>query len=105
MAAREMMTLVCGGKVLAKEIADQIVDRTDGVPRRRRTRTWQFWARATDDHPWEGPVPPRLPTVRRRTRHRQGCPPAIGRLLRHLRVDGYAAYKALAARTKRLLTQ
>jgi hypothetical protein len=47
----EMMILVCGGKMLPKEIADQIVDRTDSIPRRRRTRTRQFWTRATDDHP------------------------------------------------------
>ena len=28
----EMITGVTGGKVLPKEIADQIIDRTDGVP-------------------------------------------------------------------------
>ena len=57
----EMIAHVTGGKTLPKEIADQIIDRTDGVPLfiEELTKSVVESGRMTDagDHTRDGPVP------------------------------------------------
>jgi transposase len=65
-------------------------------PGRRRTRTCQFWAHATDDRPWGGPAPPAVAYVFADGRGTAKIAPQLAGFSGVLQVDGYAAYKALA---------
>jgi transposase len=62
---------------------------------RRRTRTAQFWAHATDDRPWGGPAPPAVVYVFARGRGQQEIKQQLADYRGLLQVDGYGAYKAL----------
>jgi transposase len=62
---------------------------------RRRTRTAQFWAHATDDRPWNGPAPPAVVYVFARGRGHHEIKQQLAGYQGVLQVDGYGAYKAL----------
>lgn len=62
---------------------------------RRRTRTAQFWAHATDDRPWHGPAPPAVVYVFARGRGHHEIKQQLAGYQGVLQVDGYGAYKAL----------
>jgi transposase len=65
-------------------------------PGRRRTRTCQFWAHATDDRPWGGPAPPAVAYVFADGRGTEKIAPQLAGFSGILQVDGYAVYKELA---------
>ena len=68
---------------------------------RRRTRTCQLWAHATDDRPWKGAAPPAVAYVFATGRSTEAIVAQIGdHFAGVLQVDGYAAYKALVKRSK-----
>lgn len=62
---------------------------------RRKTRTAQFWAHATDDRPWGGPAPPAVVYVFAKGRGQQEIMQQLADYRGLLQVDGYSAYKAL----------
>lgn len=62
---------------------------------RRKTRTAQFWAHATDDRPWGGPAPPAVVYVYAKGRGQEEIRQQLADYRGLLQVDGYAAYKAL----------
>lgn len=62
---------------------------------RRRTRTTQFWAHATDDRPWNGPAPPAVVYVFAKGRGQNEIQQQLADYQGVLQVDGYGAYKAL----------
>jgi transposase len=80
-------------KLFADETTAPVLD-----PGRGRTKTGQLWAYARDDRPWGGSDPPGVAYVYAPDR-------TAGRPMAHLsgftgvlQVDGYAGYKALAAK-------
>jgi transposase len=62
---------------------------------RRRTRTAQFWAHATDDRPWNGPAPPAVVYVFAKGRGHKEIKEQLAEYKGLLQVDGYGAYKTL----------
>src|SRR6201997_779807 len=87
----QLKTIQASPRLFCDETPMPVLD-----PGRRRTRTCQFWAHATDDRPWGGPAPPAVAYVFADGR---GTDKIAGQLTGFsgiLQVDGYGAYKALA---------
>lgn len=63
----------------------------------RRTHKGQFWAHAMDDRPWGGPAPPAVIYVYAEGRGHHEIRQQLEAYQGLLQVDGYGAYKKLAA--------
>jgi transposase len=87
----QLRTIHVSPRIFCDETPMPVID-----PGRRRTRTCQFWAHATDDRPWGGPAPPAVAYVFADGRGTDKIAPQLAGFSGILQVDGYGAYKALA---------
>ena len=87
----QLRTIHASPRLFCDETPMPVID-----PGRRRTRTCQFWAHATDDRPWGGPAPPAVAYVFADGRGTKKIAAQLAGFSGILQVDGYAAYKALA---------
>lgn len=70
-------------------------------PGRNRTKRCQFWAHAMDDRPWNGPAPPAVTYVFAASRSAAEIARQLAAFDGILQVDGYAAYKTHARRSRK----
>jgi transposase len=87
----QLRTIHASPRIFCDETPMPVID-----PGRRRTRTCQFWAHATDDRPWGGPAPPAVAYVFADGRGTAKIAPQLVSFSGILQVDGYSAYQALA---------
>ena len=86
----QLRTIHASPRIFCDETPMPVID-----PGRRRTRTCQFWAHATDDRPWGGPAPPAVAYVFADGRGTAKIAPQLAGFSGILQVDGYSAYAAL----------
>jgi transposase len=87
----QLRTIQASPRLFCDETPMPVLD-----PGRHRTRICQFWAHAMDDRPWGGPAPPAVAYVFADGRGTEEIAGQLTGFSGILRVDGYAAYKALA---------
>jgi transposase len=87
--------LKTSSKLFADEMTAPVLD-----PGRGRTKTGQLWAYARDDRPWGGSDPPGVAYVYAPDRKAERPIAHLAGFHGVLQVDGYGAYKVLAARGK-----
>jgi hypothetical protein len=92
----QLQTIQASPRLFCDETPMPVLD-----PGRRRTRTCQFWAHAMDDRRWGGPSPPAVAYVFADGRGTEEIAGQLTGFSGILQVDGYAAYKALAAMAAR----
>src|SRR5216684_1640285 len=85
--------LKASAKLFADETTAPVLD-----PGRGRTKTGQLWAYARDDRPWGGTDPPGVAYVYAPDRKAERPIAHLAGFRGVLQVDGYGAYKVLAAR-------
>lgn len=81
-------------KIFADETTAPVLD-----PGRGRTKTGQMWAYARDDRPWGGADPPAVAYVYAPDRKAERPKAHLDGFHGVLQVDGYAGYRALAAKS------
>ena len=92
--ARLVEILRASPKLFADETKAPVLD-----PGRGRTKTGWLWAIARDDRPWGGPDPPAVAYLYATGRGAEHAATHLGGFDGVLQVDGYAAYRRLAAPT------
>ena len=90
--ARLVETLKGSPKLFADETRAPVLD-----PGRGRTKTGWLWALARDDRPWGGVDPPAVAFLYADGRRNQDAADLVEGFSGTLQVDGYAAYRGLAA--------
>lgn len=85
--------LKASSKLFADETTAPVLD-----PGRGKTKTGQLWAYARDDRPWRGADPPGVAYVYAPDRKGERPMAHLDGFVGILQVDGYAGYRALAAR-------
>ena len=90
---RLLERLKASAKLFADETTAPVLD-----PGRGRTKTGQLWAYARDDRPWGGADPPGVAYVYAPDRKAERPIAHLDGFRGVLQVDGYGAYKVLAAR-------
>jgi len=91
--ARLLDPLRASSKLFAAETTAPVLD-----PGRGRTKTGQLWAYVRDDRPWGGADPPGVAYVYAPDRKSERPIAHLAGFRGTLQVDGYGAYKVLAAR-------
>lgn len=92
---RLLAELKRSAKLFADETVAPVLD-----PGRRRTKKGQLWAYARDDRPWRGSDPPGVAYVYAPDRTAERPAAHLAGFTGVLQVDGYAGYRALAAKGK-----
>jgi transposase len=92
---RQLATMHQQSRLFCDETPMRVLD-----PGRGRTKICQFWAHACDDRSWNGPAPLAVAYVFAGGRGKKEIAAQLAGFKGVLQVDGYSAYKSLAADMK-----